>query len=220
MPEEIKVYNTKKGRRYKIGELEYISVTTPLNLISNSDLDKWRGRVGRTKAERITNKASKRGTYVHAACESVCLGKDWRTNSELPERLKVNAKFIVDVEAFKSWFEESVEEVIGVETCVYRNDWGVAGRHDLLCRLKGQEHLTLVDFKTGSQVRKTHWLQLAVYGRMDTKSKEITERIILQIREGKCKVKKIKDKSAERWDYDIKSYLHILEAWKWKSNIK
>ena len=208
---EIKVYNTKKGRRYLIEETEYISVTTPLNLVSSSELNRWRGAVGVTKAKFFTKKAIRRGNRLHDVCEAIACGLE-----PAPPR---NSREGTEAEAFKVWFDENVEEIIGVEDVVSSKDYGVAGRFDLLAKLSGREGYTMIDYKSGSKTRPPNWLQMAVYRDMHPEKANISGRMILHIRDGKVKEKWLKEDSLEQMDADVQMYLHILAVWKWKNKV-
>ena len=56
-------YVTPEGERYK-------SITSILSDLTKADIQKWRERVGETKANKITRQASSRGTRLHSLCES------------------------------------------------------------------------------------------------------------------------------------------------------
>ena len=54
-----RTYNTPNGKSYP-------SVTTVLSILNEHIIQAWRDRVGEEEANRISSKASNRGTRVHS----------------------------------------------------------------------------------------------------------------------------------------------------------
>lgn len=218
------IKDTTSGRTYLIGGRGFTSVTTPLGILSAPSLKLWEIRVGKTRSRIIANKASNYGTKIHHFAQLYCEGK----------RLVVKKKYKADVDAFKVWFDENVEEVLmtklgyGSELTVYSDEYMLAGTMDIVCRLKGRPGIFVIDIKTG-RIKVEHWLQLSAYRRLliescDFKPEELTNRIVLHIRAGKCK-EVVQDKkhperemvSAER---DWLVYLSTLHVWRWYQELK
>lgn len=113
--------------------------------------------------------AADRGSRVHDYCEA-------------------HAKhlFVFDVdkdckpyfESFKRWFDETVEEVAVVEERFYSDTYRITGKVDLICRLKGDECFSIVDYKTPASVSLTWDLQSAAY-RLLTADRVPTERRLI-----------------------------------------
>ena len=61
--------NIDGKRHYVTPNGSYISITTLLSNLSKDGIQKWRERVGEEEANRISTKASRQGTAVHALCE-------------------------------------------------------------------------------------------------------------------------------------------------------
>jgi len=206
----------KKFRHYIVGDKEYVSVTTPLAIMSFQQLDLWKQRVGATKAGIIGRKAGNYGNKMHKYFEWVCLGKDF----------KVRKKYKKDVEAFRKWAASNITEVLDTEKSVYSHKVKLAGRFDLLCRLKGYDGICIVDFKTG-RIKAEHFLQLAAYLKLTEESDKkykgkITNRIVLGIRDGKCKSVVIDKKNPltdNKIDSDWEVYQSVLKVWRWKNKL-
>ena len=67
---EMNAVTTEKGRRYRTPEgVDLPSITTVLSILSRESIAKWRARVGAEEANRISHRASTRGTAVHAIVE-------------------------------------------------------------------------------------------------------------------------------------------------------
>ena len=54
-----RVYNTPSGNKYP-------SVTSVVGLLNQDEIKAWRARVGEEEANRISARASKRGTQIHS----------------------------------------------------------------------------------------------------------------------------------------------------------
>jgi hypothetical protein len=67
---EMDAVTTEKGRKYRTPEgVDLPSITTVLSILSRDSIAKWRKRVGEKEANRISGKASGRGTRVHEITE-------------------------------------------------------------------------------------------------------------------------------------------------------
>ena len=64
-----RVYTTPEGNKYS-------SVTTVLGELIKADIQKWRESIGEKEANKITGKASSRGTRFHSICESYIKNED------------------------------------------------------------------------------------------------------------------------------------------------
>lgn len=98
--------------------------------------------------------AQERGTEVHAYCTAYA--KDlWDLDPE--EHLKGY------VDSFKLWYEQNVEELIAAEERLYDDELVFSGKFDMVVRLKGQTHLTLIDLKTSAAFQWDWPVKLAAY---------------------------------------------------------
>ena len=151
----------QNGKRHYVtpeGEL-YPSITTILSEFSKASIQAWRKRVGETEANKISGKASRRGTSVHSVCESYIKNEDDFLDGQTPNI----------VELFKTIepFLERVDNIHGVELALYSDQFGVAGRPDLIAEFDGK--LSVIDYKTSNKFKKKEWCesyfaQCAFYG--------------------------------------------------------
>jgi genome maintenance exonuclease 1 len=130
------------------GEL-YPSITTILGEFNKAAIQKWRKRVGETEANKISGKASRRGTSVHSVCESYIKNEDGYFDGQTPNI----------IELFKTIepFLERIDNVHGVELALYSDHFGVAGRTDLIAEFDGV--LSVIDYKTSNKIKKKDWCE-------------------------------------------------------------
>ena len=145
------VTENKNGKRHYVtpsGEL-YPSITTVLGELSKAAIQKWRKRVGETEANKISGKASRRGTRLHSVCESYIQNKEEYLNGETPHI----------VELFKTIepFFERVNNIQGVELALYSDHFGIAGRTDCIAEFDGV--LSVIDYKTSNKIKKKEWCE-------------------------------------------------------------
>ena len=145
------VTENKNGKRHYVtpsGEL-YPSITTVLGELSKAAIQKWRKRVGETEANKISGKASRRGTKLHSVCEAYIQNKEEYLNGETPHI----------VELFKTIepFFERIDNVQGVELALYSDHFGIAGRTDCIAEFDGV--LSVIDYKTSNKIKKKEWCE-------------------------------------------------------------
>ena len=141
----------RNGKRHYVtpeGEL-YPSITTILGEFSKASIQAWRERVGETEANKISGKASRRGTSVHSVCEAYIKNEDGYLDGQTPNI----------VELFKTIepFLERIDNVHGVELALYSDHFGVAGRTDLVAEFDGV--LSVIDYKTSNKLKKKNWCE-------------------------------------------------------------
>lgn len=105
--------------------------------------------------EHVLTMAAERGKQVHAICASIAKG------------LFVSHRMITSdiqgyIESFNKWFKY-VDEVILVEQELINSNLGFIGHPDLVVKMKGDQHLTLIDLKTPKAIGKTWKVQIAAY---------------------------------------------------------
>ena len=126
-----RVYETPSGRVYP-------SVTTVTGLHSAKGIMEWRKRVGEAEANRISGRASARGTRIHNYCESYLLGE-----STEPD--------MFDAEMFNSIkpLLDQIDNIHALEDPLYSDHLQVAGTVDCIAEFQGK--LSVIDFKTSSK---------------------------------------------------------------------
>ena len=144
-------HESRNGKRFyatPAGEL-YPSITSILGEFSKASILEWRKRVGETEANKISGKASRRGTSLHSVCEAYIKNEDGYLDGQTPNI----------VELFKTIepFLERVDNVHGVELALYSDHFGVAGRTDLIAEFDGK--LSVIDYKTSNRIKKKEWCE-------------------------------------------------------------
>jgi genome maintenance exonuclease 1 len=143
-----RVYLTPTGKKYP-------SVTTVTSLHSAEGIMKWRRRVGEAEANRVSAKASARGTRIHTYCEKFLLGEEFQPD-------------IFDAEMFNSmkyWLDD-IDNIHALETPLYSDYLQVAGTVDCIADFQGK--LSVIDFKTASKPKDrddiyNYFMQTAAY---------------------------------------------------------
>lgn len=153
---------TINGKRYYVtptGKLP--SITTVLSILSRDGIKAWRKRVGEAEANKISTKAARRGTKVHAMCEDY-INNDLDAKKYLPS----------DRETFNSLkpvLDEHLDNVYAQEVPLWSDYLGVAGRVD--CIAEWDNKIAVVDFKTSRKLKKkeyisSYFMQAAAYAVM------------------------------------------------------
>ena len=141
-------YNGKRHYVTPEGKL-YPSITTVLGELSKAAIQAWRKRVGEEEANKISGKASRRGTSVHSVCESYIKNEEGFLDKETYNI----------IELFKTIepFFERINNVHGVELALYSDHFGIAGRTDLIAEFDGT--LSIIDYKTSNKAKKKEWCE-------------------------------------------------------------
>ena len=153
---EVRHYLTPTGEKYP-------SVTTVLDKTSDkSFLHAWRKRVGAAKADKITKRASNRGTAVHTLCEKYVLNETIDLTKEMP----FNVQMFKQLEKF---LHSNVNNIRGSESSLFSHKLKVAGSCDLIANYRN--HAAIIDFKTSNKLKRKDWienyfLQCAMYSYM------------------------------------------------------
>ena len=135
-------YETPKGNSYP-------SITTVLSLQSKAAIKKWRDRVGEEEANKISYKASTRGTAVHEMAEKY-VNNDPTWNLDMPNILG-------DFLAIKPILDNRVGIVYGQELPLYSDHLKLAGRVDCIAEFDGV--LSIIDYKTSKKAKKYEWVK-------------------------------------------------------------
>ena len=110
---------------------------------------KWRKRVGVEEANRITKRATARGTDFHAATELYMLNKEinWDDFKPLTKFMFIHAKPYLD----------KINNIHAIERTLYSEYLGLAGRVDCIGEYEGE--LAVIDFKTSEKIKPEEWLE-------------------------------------------------------------
>lgn len=138
--------NDEGGRTYltPTGN-KYPSVTTITSFYTAADIQAWRKRVGEGEANKVSRRASKRGSSFHSLCE------DYLKKGEY------NAS-IFDQEMFNSVIPslDKINNIHCIETGLYSHHLEVAGTVDCIAEYDGVLHV--IDFKTSLKPKHKEWI--------------------------------------------------------------
>ena len=137
-----RVYTTPEGNKYS-------SVTTVLGELIKADIQKWRKSIGEEQANKITGKASRRGTSLHSVCESYIKNEDGYLTGEMPHITELFQTIEPTL--------QKIDNIHGVELALYSNHFEIAGRTDLIAEFDGT--LSAIDYKTSNKIKKKEWCE-------------------------------------------------------------
>jgi genome maintenance exonuclease 1 len=136
-------YRTPDGRVYP-------SVTTVTSSTKKEFIEQWRARVGEKEADKISRRASSRGTDLHTMCEQYTLNNPNYRKGLMPTTLELFGKI-------KPFLDQHVEVIYANEIALFSHELKTAGRTDMFCRFMGMN--TIVDFKTSTKPKEEKWIE-------------------------------------------------------------
>ena len=147
---ELENKDTPGCRFYKLPDGNWVPSITSVTSFYNRDIFiKWRKRIGLDEANRITKKATARGTDFHEATEAYLKGKeiDWDEFKPLTKFMFHHAKPYLD----------KIDNIHAIERTLYSEYLGLAGRVDCIAEYEGE--LAVIDFKTSEKIKPEEWLE-------------------------------------------------------------
>ena len=144
---------TIDGKRYYVTPTggNYPSVTTVIsgNAKKQAGLAKWRAKVGKEKAQAVSNRAAGRGTRYHKLVEDY-LNNELDTtkykDQPLPWIMFNSSRDILD----------RINNIYLQEAALYSDYLQIAGRVDCIAEYEGE--LAIIDFKTSAEPKKEEYL--------------------------------------------------------------
>jgi genome maintenance exonuclease 1 len=129
-------------RYYKLPDgTKLPSVTTVLGAMKKDAIMAWRKRVGEAEANRISKKATGRGTNVHSLCEK------YLNNESLGEMMPDAQEMFLSLKPLLN----RINNIHYQEQALWSTQLGMAGRVDCIGEFDGQ--LSVIDFKTSKRVK-------------------------------------------------------------------
>jgi genome maintenance exonuclease 1 len=142
---------TDSGRVYTDPDNNpYPSVTTVLSILSEEGIAAWRARVGEEEANRISSKASKRGTAVHNLLEK------YVANELIMDPCDVMPNIAQSFYAVRPVIEQSLSKVYAQEAPLYSKHLGLAGTVDCVGVWNGKN--SVIDWKTSMKLKPKKWI--------------------------------------------------------------
>lgn len=125
------------------------SVTTVLGHFKKKSLVEWRKRVGEEEANKVSTRASIRGTKFHNMME-----KYLRNDNTLFENVMPDMK-----QAFNDMrmLVDNIDNIHYIESPLWSSTLGIAGRTDVIAEYNGV--LSIIDFKTSLRAKREEDIQ-------------------------------------------------------------
>ena len=171
--------------------LKLVSITSVTSHFNKEIFIKWRKKVGDEEADRITKRATKRGTDMHTLVEH------YIKNEELPEVPPIS-EFLFKISKANL---KRINNIYALEGSLYSKQLGIAGTVDCIAEYDGE--LAIIDFKTSAKPKPRGWIehyfvQCMAYGCMLYELTGISVKklvIIMACENGECVVYEERDKS-------------------------
>ena len=129
----------------------YPSVTSITSIKNPAFISGWRKKIGEEEANRITARATQRGTVFHSMAEDYFkddLNTDrYLANNPLSVRMFQSAKTTLD----------RIDNIHCLETFLYSHYLGLAGRVDCIAEFDGE--LAVIDFKTSTKEKQEQYIE-------------------------------------------------------------
>lgn len=161
---ELRSETTDSGRMYSTPDgNKYPSVTTVLSHgTDQSWKEEWIKRVGQEEADRVSRRATTRGTAVHEITEQYLRNNPMYLKGHMPSN-------ILSFKNIQKFLDDHIGRVAGLELPLYSDTLKVAGRVDCIAEWDGQ--WSIVDFKTSRKEKKkedihSYFLQCSAYSMM------------------------------------------------------
>ena len=178
-------------RYYNIGgeNKKLVSITSVISHYSKEKFAKWRKRVGEEEANRITKRATSRGTDTHTLIESYLLNEELSEVQPISEMLFKLAKPTLD----------RINNIHCLESSLYSEVLGVAGSVDTIAEFDGE--LAVIDYKTSAKPKPREWIEgyfvqtmfygMALYEMTGISIKKLV--IIMTCEDGECVIYEERD---------------------------
>jgi genome maintenance exonuclease 1 len=147
---ELDCKTTESIRLYNLPNGDWVpSITSVTSFYNREVFVKWRKRVGLEEANRITKRATARGTDFHQVCQDYLENKelDWNNYQPMTKIMFIHAKPYLD----------KINNIHAIERTLYSEYLGLAGRVDCIAEYEGE--LAVIDFKTSDKIKPEAWIE-------------------------------------------------------------
>jgi hypothetical protein len=128
--------------------LKLVSITSVISHYNKEFFASWRKRVGEEEADKITRKATARGTDAHTLIEKYLRNMDLKSDVlPISEML-----FQISVPELKR-----INNIHALEGSLYSKYLGIAGTVDCIAEHDGE--LSIIDFKTSKKPKPREWIE-------------------------------------------------------------
>ena len=192
----VRYYQTPEGNK------KLVSITSVISHINRQIFIDWRRRVGTEEADKITRKATSRGTDFHTLTENHLDNKQFKPGSVQP--LSEFMFLLAKDELSK------IDNIHALESSLYSLELGIAGTVD--CIAEHASELSVIDFKTSIKPKPWKWIdhyfvQCAAYACMLYEMTGIMVKkfvIIMSCENGECVVYE---------EYNKRKYINLLSEY-------
>ena len=147
---ELNKKETKGIRLYNLPNGEWVpSITSVTSFYNRQIFVDWRKRVGIEEANRITKKATTRGTDFHEAAQAYLENRDMVWENYLPA-----TRFMFH---HATPYLDRINNIHAIERTLYSEYYGLAGRVDCIAEYDGE--LAVIDFKTSEKIKPEAWVE-------------------------------------------------------------
>ena len=134
-------------RYYNVNDRPMVSITSVTSHFNKHIFVDWRKRVGDAEANRITKRATTRGTATHELIEKHLLNEEVVLDHPSTKMLFTQAKKVL----------QNINNIYALEKSLYSNELGVAGTVDCIAEYNGE--LSIIDFKTAAKPKPRDWIE-------------------------------------------------------------
>jgi genome maintenance exonuclease 1 len=147
---ELNKKETNGIRLYNLPDGQWVpSITSVTSFYNRQIFIKWRERVGIEEANRITRKATARGTDFHEVAQAYLENKELNWDDYRPL-----SKFMFH---YAKPYLDKINNIHAIERTLYSEYLGLAGRVDCIAEYEGE--LAVIDFKTSEKIKPEKWLE-------------------------------------------------------------
>ena len=147
---ELEKKETPGCRLYHLPDGQWVpSITSVTSFYNRQIFIDWRKRIGIEEANKITKRATARGTDFHEAAQAYLENRDlvWEDYLPATKFMFHHAKPSLD----------KINNIHAIERTLYSEYLGLAGRVDCIAEYEGE--LAVIDFKTSTKIKPEKWLE-------------------------------------------------------------
>ena len=134
-------------RYYNVNDRPMVSITSVTSHFNKHIFVEWRKKVGDAEANRITKRATSRGTATHELIEKHLLNQEVVLDNPSTKMLFTQAKKVL----------QNINNIYALEKSLFSNELGVAGTVDCIAEYNGE--LSIIDFKTAAKPKPRDWIE-------------------------------------------------------------
>ena len=205
-PVDVEPVNENGIRFYPIpgADKYYPSVTSITSFKNAAFFAGWRKQIGEEEANRITARATQRGTAFHSITEDYLTGKldldSYLANNPLSVRMFQSAKPTLN----------RINNINCLETFLYSHYLGLAGRVDCIAEFDGE--LAVIDFKTSTKIKQEDYIE-HYYVQETAYAAMFLERTGIEVKKIVTLIT-VEDGSVQVFEkYNLDDYLQLLKSY-------